>query len=386
MKAEIGSSRKPSKLNGQWLGQYAGNAGNGHVVLNIDELDTHYRGSAYLDVSDSPLPIPVALFRTANKDQTFEFRTETINTIDPVSRHILPWEQAKKQFSDDVLFPQYADVKGSVSDDCLTLSWSTDIGTSGECVLPRSKAGDASELKAIPADWKQFKEHVGTAPTRRFLFRGQCTQQRLRTSFHRTGRADIFRFMEQDILSLYRQLSLRTKHVFDLGNPDQYGAFFNLVQHHGYPTPLLDWTYSPYVAAFFAYRRVTRERVATAGEHDKVRIFIFDQEQWRANTQQSLMLTVPALHLSVAEFIAIENDRMIPQQALSTVTNVDDVESHIKARETDPKKTYLAAIDLPVSDRQSVMRELRYMGITAGSMFPGLDGACEELAERNFEV
>jgi len=26
------------------------------------------------------------------------------------------------------------------------------------------------------------------------------------------------------------------------------------------------------------------------------------------------------------------------------------------------------------------------MGITAGSLFPGLDGACEEPAERNFEI
>jgi hypothetical protein len=32
------------------------------------------------------------------------------------------------------------------------------------------------------------------------------------------------------------------------------------------------------------------------------------------------------------------------------------------------------------------MRELGYMGITAGSLFPGIDGACEELRERNFDI
>ena len=47
---------------------------------------------------------------------------------------------------------------------------------------------------------------------------------------------------------------------------------------------------------------------------------------------------------------------------------------------------YLRAIDLPVGERKKVIRELGYMGITAGSLFPGLDGACEELKERNFEI
>ena len=31
------------------------------------------------------------------------------------------------------------------------------------------------------------------------------------------------------------------------------------------------------------------------------------------------------------------------------------------------------------------MEELSFMGITAGSMFPGLDGACEELREKMFD-
>lgn len=87
----------------------------------------------------------------------------------------------------------------------------------------------------------------------------------------------------------------------------------------------------------------------------------------------------------IGEFLAIENERMIPQQAASTVTNVDDIESYIKSKDPGDKK-YLRAIDLPVRERAQVFRELNYMGITAGSLFPGLDGACEELKERFFEI
>jgi hypothetical protein len=97
------------------------------------------------------------------------------------------------------------------------------------------------------------------------------------------------------------------------------------------------------------------------------------------------MLVCPTLHLSIGEFIAIENERMIPQQAASTVTNVDDIETYIRSKETATKK-YLWAIDMPMSDRSYVVNELSYMGITGGSLFPGLDGACEELKERNFDI
>ena len=231
---------------------------------------------------------------------------------------------------------------------------------------------------------KKYKEYVATLEGHRFLFRGQNQPWRLRTSFHRAGRADLHRFMNEDIPALYRHLSARTKHVFDLTVADENGAFYNLIQHHGYPTPLLDWTYSPYVAAFFAFREISNSRAALAATDDHVRILVLDQAGWRADFNQVLMIAPAILHVSIGEFLAIENERLIPQQAASTVTSADDIEAYIQSKEIDGKK-YLSAIDLPVSQRRHVVQELGYMGITAGSLFPGLDGACEELRERYCE-
>jgi FRG domain len=251
--------------------------------------------------------------------------------------------------------------------------------------LPRSKAGAPSELEAAAKDWEGYKKYASTLEGRNFLFRGQNNPWRLRTAFHRNGRADLTRFLNEDIQILHRHLSARTKHLFNLNNAAENGAFFNLLQHHGYPTPLLDWTYSPYVAAFFAYRGISNKMAAKAAPSAKVRIHVFDQSRWKIDWNQVLMLLTTAPHLSFLEFMAIENERLIPQHSASTVTNLDDIETYIRSKETQ-EKTYLTAIDLPVRERRKVVHELSYMGITAGSLFPGLDGACEELRERHFDI
>jgi len=308
-----------------------------------------------------------------------------ILALDPKTGAGLSLEDLKQRLGKDQVFSQYADVSGTVDRESLTLAWVTDTGVEGRCTLPRSKADQPSELVPLEKNWAEFMEYVSSLKGRRYLFRGQNEPWRLRTSFHRRGRADLGRFLSEDVPALYKHLSARTKHVFNLNNPDENGAFFNLIQHHGYPTPLLDWTYSPYVAAFFAYRRISNGNAASAEASAKVRIHVFDQESWKKDINQILFVVAPRLHVSIGEFLAIENERMIPQQAASTITNVDDVEPYIRSMEVNGK-TYLSAIDLPVSDRRQVVRDLSYMGITAGSLFPGLDGACEELTERNFEI
>jgi len=202
---------------------------------------------------------------------------------------------------------------------------------------------------------------------------------RLRTFFHRSGRADLFKFVNHDVNQLHAQLSSLTAHHFNLKDDIEYAAFCSLIQHHGYPTPLLDWTRSPFIAAYFAFRN--RPLV---GEF--ARIFVLDQREWTKDIPRSQLVSAALPHFSFLIPVAINNPRMVPQQALSTVANVDDIEAFIDFNEQAMGKTYLEVIDLPLSERPQMMQELSLMGITAGAMFPGLDGACEQLRERNFNI
>ncbi|MDH4152979.1 MAG: FRG domain-containing protein [Nitrospira sp.] len=370
-------------MKGQWIGSYGGSHG-GLIVLNVDDRGTHFEGVAYLNESNNEWPSVAAVFTTASKDNNFRFRTNTILPISPTNGVIDNWDNVKAFYAPNIAISKFADVAGKWDDESIELSWETELGTVGTCKLPKSRADQPSDIQPLDRDWKGFKEYVSELEGRRYLFRGQSQPWRLRTSFHRAGRADLHRFVVEDIPMLHKHLSARTKHLFRLEIPDENGAFFNLVQHHGYPTPLLDWTYSPYVAAFFAYRKAQGVRKNSSRTEAKVRIFIFDQALWKQSYRQVPQLLIPGPHVSVSEFITIENERMIPQQAASTVTNIDDVETYIASKETELDRKFLWAIDLPVMDRRSVMQELSYMGITAGSLFPGLDGACEALRERNF--
>lgn len=370
-------------MRGQWIGPFKG-TGEGVAIVELDDMGDHFEGSAYAHSANPALPSLWAFLRTKNKDPKLVLNLK-VKPIDRAAGLVVEWDQIKDRYPDVTLSPDL-ETTFEFTDDEVHLNWKTPIGTMGTGQLFRSQAMDPSLYKADPniRSWAAFKEFTVSLEPYRYAFRGQESNTwRLVTHFHRRGRFDVLKFVNIDIPQLHAQISSLTAHHFRLEDPLENAAFYSLAQHHGYPTPLLDWTFSPYIAAFFAFRRVYK----AAQSPDKfIRIFVFDVRDWNNNQTRSQTIAPAPPHFTFLSPISINNLRLVPQQALSSVTNVDDIENFVAWQERQASRSYLRVIDLPTSERGQIMHELAMMGITAGSMFPGLDGACEQFMERQFNL
>ena len=68
-------------MNGQWIGRYEGTQ-QGQIIVNIDERQSYFQGTATI-IDDNPaVPIAVAFFRTPTKDRDFQFLASVL-PLDP---------------------------------------------------------------------------------------------------------------------------------------------------------------------------------------------------------------------------------------------------------------------------------------------------------------
>jgi hypothetical protein len=70
----------------------------------------------------------------------------------------------------------------------------------------------------------------------------------------------------------------------------------------------------------------------------------------------------------------MHNPRLYAQQGQFLVTNVSDTENFLCSLEQKSGKKFLLTADVPIACANEALEDLKFMGLTAATMFPGLDG------------
>jgi len=147
-----------------------------------------------------------------------------------------------------------------------------------------------------------------------------------------------------------------------------------LGQHFGLATPLLDWTRSPFAAAYFAF-----EELAT-DETDYRVVYALDQKAVLAkNSELEEGPSFEKGRLPIIEFVdplSDENQRLVSQGGCFTRAPIGTpIEKWIAQAFEASTEPILWRIEIPDTDRSLCLRALNRMNINHLSLFPDLSGA-----------
>lgn len=249
--------------------------------------------------------------------------------------------------------------------------------------------------------WADFKKEVETelhhSPgfrvndengVARMLFRGQANSAwQLTTTLERFGNLpSTLRQYMRDCASARRLLGNISSEniIFDESFDCEYGEviralpnyeYIAFLRHHGFPSPLLDWTASPYVAAFFAFRSIQPdvEKVAIYGYRSHVGHGKGFCEHEPAIFVQGPFASIHERHLAQQcnYTFCIKDSELGPEfcshHDCFGITDEDD-------------QDLLTKWEIDAADRDLVLGELFQMNITPFSLFRSIDGAAETAA------
>lgn len=243
--------------------------------------------------------------------------------------------------------------------------------------------------------WSDFDRIVGRKQFRKWIFRGQsCSNWALESSLYRafeeaqsihqlsSGKKKSLNRIEHEKVMIDRFKCNAHLYLEHLPQPEDLLSWLSLMQHHGAPTRLLDFSFSPYVALFFALESGENDAAVYCVNHHAIRN---DDDDYFGKNRLKVYSRIlePIKEKDDPCLFAFEptfsNQRLLSQQGLFVATNTLNI-SHGKILDDyNIKDMDVIKVIIPAEKRLEGLRQLNKMNINASNIYPGLDGFCKSM-------
>jgi hypothetical protein len=235
----------------------------------------------------------------------------------------------------------------------------------------------------------------------RWLFRGQSpASSDMKTSIERCFERERIPAGQRSTLEteLLREFK-RAYHQFayHVPTPGHTLEWLSVMQHHGAPTRLLDFTYSIYVAAYFALEtadmdcavlavygpwlsRESIRKLGKAGKRNVGKLKVLTSEEQEKVIDQCFF-SPPFVRTASPLNPFRLNERLRIQKGVFVIPGDPTIGfmDNLQALSGYDSAEHIVQIIIPVTMRREALQQLYNMNISRTSLFPGLDGYARSL-------